>query len=122
MAKTYTDGIHNERFNGDTNKWNAEYDNRIKTELTNLAAQKGYTKEQTASLFPELFGAPKAPASSATPASSTTSKDTTAATKTQYPKPTQQDINYIRAHPEKADWYRAHFGLNPPSMTDLIPR
>ena len=57
-----------------------------------------------------------------TPASSATSKDTTAATKTQYPKPTQQDINYVRAHPEKADWYRAHFGLNPPSMTDLIPR
>ena len=51
MAKTYPDGIHNERFNGDVKKWDAEYNDRIKKEITNLGAQKGYDKNPFAELL-----------------------------------------------------------------------
>ena len=117
MAKTYPDGIHSERFNGDVKKWDAEYNDRIKKEITNLGAQKGYDKNQIAGLFPELFGPAPAPGPGPAPGPAPAPSP-----KASYPQPTKADIDYINAHPEKKDWFKAHFGINPPSLVDQIPR
>ena len=117
MKTTYPDGIHNERFNGDKTKWSAELLEETKSELINLGAQKGYDKAQVASMFPEVFGPISKPATENQPAPAPSP-----APKASYPQPTKADIDYINAHPEKKDWFKAHFGINPPSLVDQIPR
>ena len=74
-------------------------------------------------LFSELksFGASSAATSTtAKPAAaSTTAKPSATSTPA---KPTQADIDYVTAHPELRDKFKAQFGIDAPSLVNQIPR
>ena len=116
MRNQYTGGLAAAPFFGDQSKWEAELNRKVDKELNFLAAEYGVDKSELKS-----FGASSAATSTtAKPAAaSTTVKPSATSTPA---KPTQADIDYVTAHPELRDKFKAQFGIDAPSLVNQIPR
>ena len=119
MRDQYTGGLAAAPFFGDQAKWDAEVNKKVDKELEFLASEYGIDKSELKS-----FGASSA--ASSTPAkpaaSSTTAKSADTSTSATKTKPTQADIDYVTAHPELRDRFKAQFGIDAPSLVNQIPR
>jgi len=113
-----TAGLSAAPFFGDESKWNAELDRKIDKELKFLASEYNIDPSEIKSI-----NSPAATTTTDKPAATTTTAKpaatTTPATK---PKPTQADIDYVTAHPELRDKFKARFGIDAPSLVNQIPR
>jgi hypothetical protein len=119
MRDQYTGGLAAAPFFGDQTKWEAEVNKKVDKELGFLAAEYGVDKSELQS-----FGASSASASTPakSAATSTTTKPAATTTSATKPKPTQADIDYVTAHPELRDRFKAQFGIDAPSLVNQIPR
>jgi hypothetical protein len=110
MRDQYTGGLAAAPFFGDQAKWDAEVNKKVDKELEFLASEYGIDKSELKS-----FGASSA-------ATSTTAKSADTSTSATKTKPTQADIDYVTAHPELRDRFKAQFGIDAPSLVNQIPR
>lgn len=128
MRDQYTGGLAAAPFFGDESKWNAELDRKINKELAFLASEYGVDKSElnTISSPSAATTTPAKPAATTTPAkpaaTSTPAKPAATTTPATKPKPTQADIDYVTAHPELRDKFKARFGIDAPSLVNQIPR
>jgi hypothetical protein len=121
MRDQFTGGLAAAPFFGDQAKWEAEVNKKVNNELEFLAAEYGVDKSELKSFSNPSVSAsttakPAADAKTAKPAA-----DAKAAPAAK-PKPTQADIDYVTAHPELRDRFKARFGIDAPSLVNQIPR
>ena len=113
-----TGGLSAAPFFGDEAKWNAELDRKIDKELKFLASEYNIDPSEIKSI--------SSPAATTTttakPAATTTAKPAASSTPATKTKPTQADIDYVTAHPELRDKFKARFGIDAPSLVNQIPR
>jgi hypothetical protein len=115
-----TGGLSAAPFFGDEAKWNAELDRKIDKELKFLASEYNIDPSEIKSI-----SSPAATTTTTTakPAATTnTAKPAASSTPATKPKPTQADIDYVTAHPELRDKFKARFGIDAPSLVNQIPR
>jgi hypothetical protein len=113
-----TGGLSAAPFFGDEAKWNAELDRKIDKELKFLASEYNIDPSEIKSI-----SSPAATTTTSKPAATTTtSKPAASSTLATKPKPTQADIDYVTAHPELRDKFKARFGIDAPSLVNQIPR
>jgi hypothetical protein len=113
-----TGGLSAAPFFGDEAKWNAELDRKIDKELKFLASEYNIDPSEIKSI-----SSPAATTTTSKPATTTTtSKPAASSTLATKPKPTQADIDYVTAHPELRDKFKARFGIDAPSLVNQIPR
>ena len=112
-----TGGLSAAPFFGDESKWNAELDRKIDKELKFLASEYNVDPSEIKSI-----SSPAATTTTDKPAATTTAKPAASTTPATKPKPTQADIDYVTAHPELRDKFKARFGIDAPSLVNQIPR
>jgi hypothetical protein len=112
-----TGGLSAAPFFGDEAKWNAELDRKIDKELKFLASEYNIDPSEIKSI-----SSPAATTTTAKPAATTTAKPAASSTPATKTKPTQADIDYVTAHPELRDKFKARFGIDAPSLVNQIPR
>jgi hypothetical protein len=112
-----TGGLSAAPFFGDESKWNAELDRKIDKELKFLASEYNVDPSEIKSI-----SSPAAATTTDKPAATTTAKPAASTTPATKPKPTQADIDYVTAHPELRDKFKARFGIDAPSLVNQIPR
>jgi len=119
MRNQYTGGLAAAPFFGDQSKWDAEVTRKVNRELEFLASEYGVDKSELKS-----FSNPSAASSTSAKSTntSTSAKSTDTSTSTTKAKPTQADIDYVTAHPELRDRFKARFGIDAPSLVNQIPR
>jgi hypothetical protein len=111
-----TGGLSAAPFFGDESKWNAELDRKIDKELKFLASEYNIDPSEIKSI------SSPAATTTAKPAATTTAKPAASSTPATKTKPTQADIDYVTAHPELRDKFKARFGIDAPSLVNQIPR
>ena len=116
MRNQYTGGLAAAPFFGDQSKWDAEVNRKVNRELEFLASEYGVDKSELKSFSnpSAATSTPAKPAVTSTPAKPAATSGSA--------KPTQADIDYVTAHPELRDRFKAQFGIDAPSLVNQIPR
>ena len=116
-----TGGLSAAPFFGDESKWNAELDRKIDKELKFLASEYNIDPSEIKSISSPA-ATTTTTSTTAKPAATTTAKPAASSTPATKTKPTQADIDYVTAHPELRDKFKARFGIDAPSLVNQIPR